>query len=136
MFLCLGAQKGPPYRRDSLCLGSLWGPLGCSVGSRAFSSLFFWPISLMSSTWARDAEPRALVWVVCLKPACFWANRQPPVNIKPRFQEKIIYINVFLLVPEWQQRPWPPTQKGGRRTGRSPLISHPDCVAKSADGTG
>ena len=46
MFLCLGAQKGPPYRRDSLCLGSLWGPLGCSVGSRAFSSLFFWPISL------------------------------------------------------------------------------------------
>ncbi len=32
-----------------------------------------------------------------------------------------IYISMFLLVPEWQQRPWPPTQKGGRRTGRSPL---------------
>ena len=38
-----GAQKGPPYRRDSLFLGSLWGPLGCSVGSRTFSSLSFGP---------------------------------------------------------------------------------------------
>ena len=38
-----GAQKGPPYRRDSLLLGSLWRPLGCPVGSRTLSSLSFGP---------------------------------------------------------------------------------------------
>ena len=38
-----GAQKGPPYRRDSLFLGSLWGPLGCSVGSCMLSSVSFGP---------------------------------------------------------------------------------------------
>ncbi len=38
-----GAQKGPPYRRDSLFLGSLWGPLGCSVWSCMLSSVSFGP---------------------------------------------------------------------------------------------
>ena len=38
-----GAQRGPPYRRDSFFLGSLWGPLGCSVGSCTLSSVSFGP---------------------------------------------------------------------------------------------
>ena len=69
-----GAQKGPPYRRDSLFLGSLWGPLGCSVGSR---TLFFWPILLISSRWAYEVAPQELAWVGCSKPLCFtrfWAR--------------------------------------------------------------
>jgi hypothetical protein len=41
-----GTQKGPPYLRDLLFLMSLWGPSGCSVGSRR---LFLWPIFLISS---------------------------------------------------------------------------------------
>ncbi len=35
-----GAQKWPPYFRDSLFLGSLWGPLVCSGGSCMLSSVF------------------------------------------------------------------------------------------------
>ena len=64
-----GTQKGPPYRRASLFLGSLWGPLGCSVGSR---TLFFWPILLISSRWACE-----VAWVGCSKTLCFtrfWAR--------------------------------------------------------------
>ena len=52
-----GTQKGPPYRRDLLFLGSLWGPLGCSVGSR---TLFFWPILMISSRWAYEVAPQEL----------------------------------------------------------------------------
>ena len=69
-----GTQKGPPYRRDLLFLGSLWGPLGCSVGSR---TLFFWPILLISSRWAYEVAPQELAWVGCSKPLCFtrfWAR--------------------------------------------------------------
>ena len=56
-----GTQKGPPYRRDLLFLGSLWGPLGCSVGSR---TLFFWPILLISSRWAYEVAPQEFAWLV------------------------------------------------------------------------
>ena len=63
-----GAQKGPPYRRDSLFLGSLWGPLGCSVRSR---TLFFWPILLINSRWAYEVAPQELAWVGCSR---FWAR--------------------------------------------------------------
>ena len=69
-----GTQKGPRYRRDLLFLGSLWGPLGCSVGSR---TLFFWPILLMSSRGAYEVAPQELAWVGCSKPLCFtrfWAR--------------------------------------------------------------
>ena len=39
-----GAQKGPPYRRDSLFLGSLWGPVGFPGGvSRGFFALLLGP---------------------------------------------------------------------------------------------
>ena len=63
-----GTQKGPPYRRDLLFLGSLWGPLGCSVGSR---TLFFWPILLISSRGAYEVAPQELAWVGCSR---FWAR--------------------------------------------------------------
>jgi hypothetical protein len=63
-----GTQKGPRYRRDLLFLGSLWGPLGCSVGSR---TLFFWPILLISSRGAYEVAPQELAWVGCSR---FWAR--------------------------------------------------------------
>ena len=66
-----GAQKWPPYRRDWLFVWSLWGSLGCLVGSRPVLSLFFWALSLMNSRWAREVEPQTPVWVVCSKPSCF-----------------------------------------------------------------
>ena len=72
-----GAQKWPPYRRDWLFVWSLWGSLGCPVGSRPVLSLFFWALSLMNSRWAREVEPQAPVWVGCSKPSCFtrfWAG--------------------------------------------------------------
>ena len=63
-----GAQKGPPYRRDSLFLGSLWGPLGCPVGSRAVSSLFLAPRGLLSGMRPSDSslvDPAYLQTVAC-----------------------------------------------------------------------
>ena len=39
-----GSQKGPPYRRDWLFLGSLWGPVGCPGGvSRGLFALLLGP---------------------------------------------------------------------------------------------
>ena len=43
LYAARGAQKGPPYRRDSVFLGSHWRPLGCSVGSCTLSSVSFGP---------------------------------------------------------------------------------------------
>ena len=63
-----GAQKGPPYRCDSLFWGSLWGPLGCPVGSRTVSSLFLAPRGLLSGMLPSDSslfDPAYLQTVAC-----------------------------------------------------------------------
>ena len=47
------------------------------MASRAVFSLFFWALPLISSRWACEVAPQALVWVGCSKPSCFtrfWAG--------------------------------------------------------------
>ena len=66
-----GANKGPPYRRDSWFLGLSWALRGVLVVSRVVSSLLFWALLLISSRCACEIEPQAPVSVVCSAPSCF-----------------------------------------------------------------
>ena len=67
-----GAQKWPPYLRDSWFLGLSRALRGVLVASRwrlaRFLHSSFGPVPLISSRWACEVAPQALVWVGCLKP--------------------------------------------------------------------